>query len=836
MNTLLQNLRYGLRMLAKSPGFSAVAILTLALGIGANAAIFQLIDAVRLRTLPVNDPSTLAIVHIDTKNWGSGNFNGPYSEFTFPLWQQVEQRQQAFSSIAAWGADRDNLATGGEVDMAHVLYASGDFFRTLGVSPFLGRLISAADDQNGCAGGVDLSYSFWQRRYGGTASAIGKTITLEGHPFPILGVTPPSFYGVSVGDRFDIAIPVCAEPIIHQGQFSFITGDRPRESWWLSVFGRLKPGWNLQRATAQLGTIMPAALHETIPPQYDAEGVKHYLAFTLETRPAANGFSSMRDDASDPLWLLLGLSGLVLLIACANLANLLLARASSREREIAVRLALGASRGRLIGQLLSESALLAVAGAVCGGFLAAVLSHSLVAFISTPGNPVFLDMPTDWRVLGFAGGLAILTTILFGLAPALRSGNIPPGAVLKTGGRGSTGGHERFRLQRILVASQVALSLVLLASALLFVRSLRNLMTRDPGFQENGILVANVDFTRLKVPDAQQELFTRNLLDRIRAIPGVATAATSNRSPVNGSSSNDWVLDDKGGHPNGASWEDYISPGYFETIENAKLMGRDFNSTDSANAPKVAIVNQTFVKKFLNGAKDSIGMRFRVWAPPGQQPRYYNIVGEVKDSVYNDMHDQMLPVMYFPRTQLEPPFVYPGATFLIRSRGGMSGLLNSVKDTIAGVNPEIDIQFKVLSTQIRESLVQDELMATLCGFFGGLAVLLAAIGLYGVISYTVAQRTNEIGIRMALGSQRSGVIWLILGEVAVLIAIGVVVGVGLTLAGSKAASSLLFGLKAHDPLTLALAVVILAAIGFAASFIPARRASRLDPMVALRYE
>ncbi|MGC1105880.1 MAG: ABC transporter permease [Candidatus Acidiferrales bacterium] len=836
MNTLLQNLRYGLRMLGKSPGFTAVAILTLALGIGANAAIFQLIDAVRLRTLPVKDPQTLAIVHIDKKHWGSGNFNGPYAEFTFPLWQQVEQRQQAFSSIAAWGAGRHNLATGGEADLAHVLYASGDFFRTLGVAPFLGRLISASDDQTGCAGGVDLSYAFWQRRYGGAASAIGKTLTLDGHSFPILGITPPSFYGVSVGDRFDVAVPICAEPIIRERQFSFITGDRPRESWWLSVFGRLKPGWSLARASAQLGAIMQPSLHETIPPQYDAEGVKHYLDYTLETRPAANGFSSMRDDSSDPLWLLLGLSGLVLLIACANLANLLLARASSREREIAVRLALGASRGRLIGQLLSESALLAVAGAVCGGFLAAVLSHSLVAFISTPDSPVFLDMPTDWRVLGFAGGLAILTTVLFGLAPALRSGNVPPGAVLKTGGRGSTGGHERFRLQRILVASQVALSLVLLAGALLFVRSLRNLMTRDPGFQENGILVANIDFTRLKVPDAQQEPFTRNLLDRIRAIPGVAAAATSNRSPVNGSSSNDWVLDDKGGHPNGASWEDYVSSGYFAAIENAMLMGRDFNTNDSASAPKVAIVNQTFVKKFLNGAKDSIGMRFRVWAPPGQQPRYYNIIGEVKDSVYNDMHDQMLPVMYFPRTQLEPPFVYPGATFLIRSRGGMAGLLSSVKDTIAGVNPEIDIQFKVLSTQIRESLVQDELMATLCGFFGGLAVLLAAIGLYGVISYTVAQRTNEIGIRMALGSQRSGVIRLILGEVAVLIAIGVVVGAGLTLAGSKAASSLLFGLKAHDPLTLALAVVILAAIGFAASFIPARRASRLDPMVALRYE
>ncbi|MGH9710353.1 MAG: FtsX-like permease family protein, partial [Candidatus Acidiferrales bacterium] len=380
---------------------------------------------------------------------------------------------------------------------------------------------------------------------------------------------------------------------------------------------------------------MPAALHETIPPQYDAEGVKHYLAYKLEARPAANGFSAMRDDASDPLWLLLGLSGLVLLIACANLANLMLARASSREREVAVRLALGASRGRLIRQLLSESALLAIAGAACGGFLAAVLSRSLIAFISTPNNPVFLDMPTDWRVLGFAGGLAILTTILFGLAPALRAGNIPPGAVLKTGGRGMTAGRERFRLQRILVASQVALSLVLLAGALLFARSLRNLMTRDPGFQENGILVANVDFTRVNMLAAQQEPFTRDLLERIRAIPGVAAAGTSNRSPVSGNSSNDEILSLTGGASAGSAWEDYVSAGYFQTIENALLAGRDFNSNDTATSPGVAIVNQAFVKKFLNGAKDSIGMRFRVWNNPGKPALYYTVVGEVKDSVYN---------------------------------------------------------------------------------------------------------------------------------------------------------------------------------------------------------
>jgi putative ABC transport system permease protein len=833
MNSLLQDLRYGLRMLGKSPGFAAVAILTLALGIGANAAIFQLIDAVRLRTLPVKDPNTLAIVH-KTPRGGQGNFNGEYAAYTYPLWQQIRDRSEAFSSIAAWGTESLNLASGGEVDYAKAIWISGDFFNTLGVQPLLGRLISSADDQTGCSGGVNLSYAFWQRRYGGAASAIGKTLTLEGHPFPILGVTPPSFYGVSVGDRFDVAVPVCAEPIIG-GEYSRIAGAQERQSWWLSIFGRLKPGWTLARASAQLAIITPAVLHETVPPQYDANGVKRYLAYKFQAIPAANGFSAMRQDASDPLFLLLGLSGLVLLIACANLANLMLARASAREREIAVRLALGASRGRLIRQLLLESALLAVAGAVCGGFLAAMLSRFLVAFISTPDNPIFLDMPTDWRLFGFAAVLAILTTIFFGLAPAIRAGSVPPGSVLKTGGRGMTAGRERFRLQRILVASQVALSLVLLAGALLFSRSLRNLMTRNPGFQQNGVLVANVDFTRLNLPAAQRNPFARDLLERIRAIPGVATAAASKRSPVSGRSSNDMILDEKGAAIRGEdAWLDYISSGYFQTIQNPILAGRDFSDDDTATSPKVAIVNQTFVKKFLAGAENPVGQRFRAWESPGKPEPYYTVIGVVKDSVYNDMHEPFVVVMYFARAQDREQD--PDVAFLIRARGSMTGLPNSVKDAITRVNPEIDIQFKVLRSQIRESLVQDELMATLCGFFGALAVLLAAIGLYGVISYTVAQRTNEIGIRMALGAQRGSVVRLILGEVAVLIAIGIVVGTGLTLAGSTTASALLFGLKARDPLTLALAVVILVAIGFAASFLPVRRASRLDPMVALRYE
>ena len=832
LETFLQDIRYGLRTLAKSPGFAAVALLTLALGIGANTAIFRLVDAVRLRTLPVKDPQSLAIIHLKTDLWMQGNFMGPYAEFTYPLWQQIREHQRAFSSIAVWSADQTNLATGGEMDIAHDIWVSGDFFTVLGVHPFLGRLISPSEDQPGCAGGVDLSYAFWERRYGGATSAIGKTLTLNGHPFPIVGVTPPGFYGVSVGDRFDLAVPVCADSVVY-GEYSRITSPDARRDWWLAMIGRLNPGWSLERATAQLAAIAPAALQETIPPQYDADHVKHYLSWKLEALPTANGFSNLRERSSTSLWLLLGLSGLVLLIACATLANLMLARANTRGPEIAVRLALGASRGRLIRQLLSESALLAVAGAACGGVLAAILSTSLVAFISTPDNPVFLDLHTDWRVLGFVAGLAILTTIFFGLAPALRSGSAPPGSALKNAGRGMTSGRERFRLQHVLVAAQVALSLVLLAGSLLFARSLYNLMTRPLGLQQDGVLVANVAFPRLDLPEARGNPFIEELLDRIRAVPGVAAAAASNRSPVNGNSSNNSILaeNDIAG---GQSWEERISPGYFQTMEIPLLAGRDFNRNDAAESPKVAIVNQVFVRKFLSRSKNAVGQQFRLDAPPGKPKPYYSVVGVVGNSIYNDLHEPFVPVMYLARAQGEHQDIW--ATFLIRSQVSTASLTNSVKNAIAGVNPEIDVQFKVLRTQIRDSLVQDELMATLCGFFGGLAVLLAGIGLYGVISYTVAQRTNEIGIRMALGAGRAGILGLILREVAVLIGIGIAIGAGLALGGGRAASSLLYGLKANDPLTLALAVILLAAIGLAAIFVPARRASRLDPMVALRYE
>jgi predicted permease len=833
MQVFLQDVRYALRVLRKSPGFAITVVLILALGIGANAAIFQLIDAVRLRTLPVKDPGTLAIVHLNRNNWGSGEFeNDPYSEFTYPLWLEVQRRQQAFSSIAVWSEQSLNLAKGGEVNWARVNWVSGDFFTVLGVEPFLGQLLSSTDDQPGCAGGVNLSYAFWQRHYGGDASVIGKTLTLQGHPFPILGVTPPSFYGVSVGEHFDIAAPFCATPILDM-ENSRISGTRSREHFWLGMLGRLKPGWTVKRASTQLATIAPAALAETIPQQYDADAVKHYLAFKLEAVPAANGFSYLREQRSSSLWLLLGLSGLVLLIACANLANLLLTRATGRRGEIALRLALGASRGELVRQLLLESMLLAIAGAICGGLLAATLSRLLVALISTSANTIFLDMPADWRVLGFAAGLAILTTALFSLAPALHTGGTPPGSVLKAGGRGMTAGRERHRLQRILVISQVALSLVLLAGALLFARSLTKLLTLDPGFQQGSVLVVSVDFWRLKLAPELRENFARDLLERIRAVPGVAAAAASMRYPVSGVTSDDAILNERTGESNKTARLEYVSPAYFETMRIPILAGRDFNSTDTATSPKVVIVNQEFVKQQLNASPDPVGNRFRIWEPPGEPRPYYQIVGVVKNSIYNDMHEPLEPVMYFPRTQKKDPDA--SANYMVRSNGKIAGILSSIKQTI-GVNPDIDIQFTSLRTQIRESLVQDELMATLCGFFATLGVILAAIGLYGVISYTVAQRTNEIGIRMAIGAEPGAVLRMVLGEGLVLALAGVGIGLVAAFALTRVLRSMLFGVAPSDSITFVVVPLVLIGVALAACYFPARRAMRIDPMVALHYE
>ncbi len=830
MHTIWQDVKYGLRLLLLNPGFAIVAILSLALGIGANTAIFQLIDAVRIRTLPVKNPQELAVVRIIDRTWNSGNFTGRYSQLTNPLWEQIREHQQAFSSIFAWGGESLNLAVGGEARNAQAIWVSGDFFKTLEVEPLVGRVLTPADDQRGCGSpNAVVSYAFWQREFGGAPDVLGRKLTLEGHPFEIVGVTPASFYGVDVGRSFDVAIPICSEPMIH-GEDTVLD---MRHGWWLAAMGRLKPGWTLAQATAQLTAASPAMLEATLPPVYDAEASKKYFAYKFGAFPADTGFSNLRRNYESPLWLLLGTAGLVLLIACANLANLMLARASAREREIGIRLSLGASRGRLIRQLLSESLLLAAAGAALGAGLAQVLSRFLVAFISTQGRPLFVDLRPDWRVLGFTAGLTVLTCVLFGLTPALRATRVAPSEVLKSNGRGLTTGRERFSLRRALVVSQVAISLVLLVGALLFVRSLRNLLTLDAGFRQDGILITDLDLTRLKLAVERRQTYKWEVLGRIRAIPGVLSAADTTIVPVSGNGWNNNVLIDGTEKSKVTPNFSRISPGYFKTLGTLLVAGRDFDDRDTATSPKVAIVNESFVRKLLNGA-NPIGRRFQIDEYVGRPRHMYEIVGFVKDTKYGDLREEFKPIVFVAAAQDDRPDQF--AQFLIRSDLPLAGLLSDVKRTIGQASPEINLEFHVFKSQIRESLLRERLVATLSGFFGFLAGLLATIGLYGLISYTVARRTNEIGIRMALGAQRGDVVRMILREAGILLGIGIAAGTALSLLAAKTASSLLFGLKPSDPLTLAAAIAALAAVTVAASFLPAQRAARLDPMVALRDE
>lgn len=829
MFSLWQDIRYGARVLWLNAGFAAVAILSLALGVGANTAIFQLLDAVRMRALPVKDAQRLATVRIADRSWNSGNFSTRYSQLTNPIWEQIRDRQEAFSSIFAWAPERLNLATGGEVRYAQSIWVSGDFFKTLEVQPFMGRLLTTADDTRGCATGPSvISYSFWQREFSGDPNVLGRAFTLEGHPFQVVGITPPNFYGVEVGRSYDMAIPICTEPIIH-GEGTHLD---KRHHWWLAAMGRLKPGWTTARATAQLNAVSPAILEATVPPVYDADGVKHYMQYKFAAFPGDNGFSSLRREYESPLWLLLGTAGLVLLIACANLANLMLARASAREREIAARLALGASRWRLIRQLLVESLLLAFVGAALGAGLAQLLSRFLVSFLTTQGSPLFVELAMDWRVLGFTAGVAALTCLLFGLAPAFRATRVAPAAVLKSGSRGMTAGRERFGLRRALVVSQVAMSLVLLVAALLFVRSLRNLMTLDAGFRQTGLLITNLDLSKLKLPAERRQPYKKELLEHIRAIPGVDSAASTSIVPISGDGWNNFVLIGPD-HHKGLSNFTRVSPRYFTTMGTPLLEGRDFDDRDTANSPKVAIVNQTFTDKLLKGA-NPIGVEFQVDAYVGEARPVYQIIGLVKDSKYRELQEAIEPLIYVAAAQDDRPDEY--ASLMVRSNLPIGALISDLKSAVAQASPEIDVEFSVFKTEVRNSLTRERLMATLSGFFGFLAALLATVGLYGVISYTVARRTNEIGIRMALGAQRGNIVAMILREAALLLSIGLIVGTGLALAASKTAASLLFDIKPHDPATLLSSAAALALVAVAASFLPARRASRLDPMAALRDE
>lgn len=823
IENLMRDIIYAARVLRKSPIFTATAVLSLTLGIGATTAIFQLLDAVRLQTLPVRDPQQLVEVRFQNPQLRNGAFEGAYSEMTAPLYEQIRDHAEGLTGIFAWGTAGFAVGSGQSFQPVSGLFVSGNLFQVLGVQPYRGRLFTLEDDRRGCAAtSVVLSHAFWMRQFGGRNAAIGATLILNSQPQVVIGVTPPEFFGMAVGEQFDVASPMCTNGL-----------DR-RDSWWLKVMGRLKPGWTLAKATAQLETISAGVMQETQLTGYEPEVVRRYLKLKLKVDPASTGSSALREDYQDPLWMLLTIAGIVLLIACANLANLLLARAGTREKEIVVRLALGASRGRMIRQLLTESLLLASAGAILGGLLARVLSHVLLTSLNTQTNDIVLDMHFDWRVLAFTAFVAGLTCILFGLAPALRATSAASGTAVNTSARGNTAGRERFGLRRILVASQVALSLVLVVGALLFIRSLNNLMTMDTGFRQDGILIAFTNFSSLKLPPAERLRFKEELLRQIRSLPGVETAAETTNVPLGGAS---WTLAVEARAARGPvkSWSKFTwaSDSYFRTMEIRMLSGRDFNASDTAASAKVAIVNEKFVSEIMPAA-NPLGRTFRTIAEPNYPATTYEIIGVVKNTKYDSLRHDEPQIAYIPSSQHPDPG--PWANFLIHTRAQPTALIPAVRRAVIRVNPQVNSLYFELKRQVRDSLVRERLIAQLTSFFGAVALLLAAIGLYGVLSYLTIRRAKEIGIRIALGSTRSRVVRMVVGEAAVLVSIGLAVGIVLALASSRLAASMLYGLRPSDPLTIATGVVVMAAIAGVASGLPALRAARVDPMSALREE
>ncbi len=829
MSTLWQDLWYAGRRLGRSPGFTLAAVLTLALGIGANTAVFQLLEAVQLRALPVRDPAGLVEVRIADMQGARGSF-GWHAGLTHPIWEELRRRQGAVAGIFAWSPGRLRLESKEEPRFASAILASGGFFETLGVRPALGRVLGEADDQQGCsAPAAVLSHAFWQREYGGDSSAVGRRIELGGYPYEVVGVAAAGFTGLEVGRSFDVAVPLCAEALppgkpsrLEHGTF-----------WWLVVMGRVAPA-ERSRASAALSALSPGLFEATLPPNYPRESVASYRGFRLEAQPASRGISLLREQYSASLLFLQATAALVLLVGCANLASLMLARATARERELAARVALGAGRGRLVRLLLSESLLLAALGALSGAWLADGLSRVLVSAIDTRPSSLFLDVGLDWRVFGFAAAAATLTCALFGLAPALRASRVAPETVLRSSGRGTTEGRARLGLRRSLVVGQVALSLVLVAGAFVFARSLAHLAQQDTGMSLGGVEIAYVDLRPLGLSGERLRGAISEVSDRLRSVPGVLSVAESNLVPLSGSTWGNAVWRD-GGDSTARIDANFgaTSPDYFATMGMALLQGRTFDERDTREAPRVAVVNRAFAEAIF-GSLSPLGRRFWKEATPDTPEQLFEVVGLVGDTAYRDLRGGRPPIAYLAMSQDPEPSSY--APMLIRTEGAPQALVPSLRAAIRATNPAIVATFQDYPGLVDRLLVRDRVVAGLAGFFGLLALLLATLGLYGVMAFGVARRTSEIGIRMALGAERAAIVTMVLREALALVALGLVLGLALSLALAQTVRSLVFGLEPSDPLTIGVATAVLGLAGLGASFFPARRAARLDPVAALHQE
>jgi predicted permease len=811
LDAILEDSRAAIRVLRASPAFTAVAILSLALGIGANSAIFTLIDVVMLKSLPVQHPEEL--VQVTT---------GDGLAFNNPIWEQVRDRQDVFSGVFAYGMWAFNLAPGGEVRNVNGHFVSGHYFDTLGVRAALGRTLVPADDKPGCPGAAVLRYGFWQREYGGRGDIVGNTISIDRHPIVVVGVAEPGFAGVEVGTTADVMVPICSERIIHRAasriDWDFLPG-------FFKIVGRLEPGVTASQAKARLKTLAPEIYKATLPRKIRPEDRDRFLAGTFETLPAVTGLSYLRGQYRQALMVLMGIVVVVLLITCANIANLLLARGAARQHEIAIRMALGCGAGRLIRQWLAESLLLSGVGAAFGVLLAQFGTRVLIRYLGAS-----IDLTPDIRVLTFTAGVAIVTGLLCGIAPAWRGTRIQPQAAMKKNSRGVVEG-SKVGLGKVLVMAQIALSMLLVAGAGLMLATFWKLTSLDAGFNREGVLLAGIG-----IPEGKGAAVYPEVLKKLREIPGVRSASVSGVFPIchcqwKGELSLDGYV--------GTSREDItvnlnrVSGRYFETLGGVVLAGRDFDEHDSASSLRVAIVNQALAQKYFAG-KNPLGRYLRV-RRGDEIGDPVEVVGVVKDEKYGSLRDGFVPTVYMAWGQ-DDTFA-PLTKFELRPWSGAPvTLINAAKSAIAEVDPRISIEFTTLADQVDDSISRERLLAVMSSFFGALALLLALIGLYSVMSYNVARRRNEIGIRMALGAERWLVHKMVLGEVSSMVGIGLTVGLGATLTATRLLQSFLYDLAPNDPWTLTSAAAVLVATALLAGYIPARRASRLDPMDALREE
>ncbi len=827
LETLWQDLRYGLQTLRRNPGFTAVATLSLALGIGANTAIFSLMDAALFKMLPVKNPEQLFFLEREgvRKDFKEGS-GLPYAFF-----ERLRDQREVVAEVCAIDGFRQriNIVVDGKAEVAYAQVVSGGYFSTLGVNALLGRTITGDDDKiPGAHPVIVISYNYWQRRFAGDPAIVGKSVAVNGHPFTIIGVTPPDFFGVTVGESPDIWTPVMMNAQIYPGQSVENYFNNPVET----VLARLKPEVTEQQASAALTNLLQRSLAPDGGANLSPRRRQALLNQRVALKPASKGLSELRKKFSEPLRILMAVVGLILLIACANIANLLLARATARRKEIAVRLALGAVRLRLIRQLLTESMLRAVAGGALGLLFALWGGDFLLTLVRSGRNFVFLNLTLDARVLGFTAVASLLAGILFGLAPACRATRVDLTPALKDGARSSQGG-SRLGLGKSLVVVQVALSLLLLIGAGLFARSLGKLKGLDAGINRENVLLVSTDPELIGYQGRQIADLYQRMLERIKTIPGVryASLSTGGQLSAGGALCGAFVQGRDPRRENIAPVCGHVGPEYIETAGMTILRGRGFTAQDDEDTPLVAVVNETFVRIYF-GDEDPIGKRFG--RGPDETGRI-EIVGVVKDAKYDSLREPA-PRAYYMSYRQES-FAWRAMTFQIRTAADPTSVIAAVRQAAREIDANLPLyNIKTLATQVDESLAQERLIGSVSGFFGLLALLLAAVGLYGIMAYAVNQRTHEIGVRMALGAQRGEVLRMVLRQGMKLVLIGAGLGLAVSFAATRIIANQLFGVTPTDPVTFIVAPVLLLAVAFAACFAPARRATKVDPLVALRFE